>query len=110
MTLTKKTLAACLILACLLALDKLGFIELRPNNRYRLKIDKTFRWRPDGPVMQFFRTHAVADYFPDAADRCGDRGAEQHRPEDTETARTDLARPNQGRQPPGSGEHREKQR
>ncbi len=48
---------------CLLALDKLGFLELRANNRYRLKIDKTFRWRPDGPVMQYFRQHAVADYF-----------------------------------------------
>ena len=49
--------------ACLLALDKLGFLELRANNRYRLKIDKTFRWRPDGPVMQFFRQHAMGDYF-----------------------------------------------
>lgn len=49
--------------ACLLALDKLGFLELRANNRYRLKIDKTFRWRPDGPVMVFFRQHAVGDYF-----------------------------------------------
>jgi transcriptional regulator with XRE-family HTH domain len=49
--------------ACLLALDKIGLLELRTNNRYRLKIDKTFRWRPDGPVMKFFRQHAVADYF-----------------------------------------------
>lgn len=49
--------------ACLLALDKLGFLELRANNRYRVKFDKTFRWRPDGPVMRFFREHAVADYF-----------------------------------------------
>jgi hypothetical protein len=49
--------------ACLLALDRLGIIELRANNRYRLKIDKTFRWRPDGPVMQYFREHAVGDYF-----------------------------------------------
>jgi transcriptional regulator with XRE-family HTH domain len=49
--------------ACLLALDKLGFLELRANNRYRVQFDKTFRWRPDGPVMTFFRQHAVADYF-----------------------------------------------
>jgi transcriptional regulator with XRE-family HTH domain len=56
--------------ACLLSLDKLGFLELRPHNRYRLKIDKTFRWRPGGPVMQFFRQHAMADYFG------GDFGAE----------------------------------
>lgn len=48
---------------CLLALDKLGFLELRANNRYRLKIDKTFRWRPGGPVMQYFRQHAMSDYF-----------------------------------------------
>ncbi len=49
--------------ACLLALDKLGFLELRAHNRYRLKYDKTFRWRPGGPVMAYFRQHAVADYF-----------------------------------------------
>jgi hypothetical protein len=47
----------------LLALDKLGFLELRANNRYRVKVDKTFRWRPGGPVMQYFRTHAMTDYF-----------------------------------------------
>jgi transcriptional regulator with XRE-family HTH domain len=49
--------------ACFLTLDKLGILELRANNRYRLKIDKTFRWRPDGPVMRFFREHVVSDYF-----------------------------------------------
>ena len=57
------TLSKPQAVGCLLALDKLGFIELRANNRYRLKIDKTFRWRPDGPVMQYFRDHAVRDYF-----------------------------------------------
>lgn len=57
------TLSQPQAVACLMALDKLGFIELRPNNHYRLKIDKTFRWRPDGPVMRYFREHAVADYF-----------------------------------------------
>jgi lambda repressor-like predicted transcriptional regulator len=59
-------------LACLLALDKLGFIELRANNRYSLKIAKTFRWRPDGPVMQFFRDHAVADYYSGGFDGPGE--------------------------------------
>jgi len=66
------TLSKPQALACLLALDKLGFIELRPNNRYRLKIDKTFRWRPGGPVMQFFREHAVADYFEGGFDGPGE--------------------------------------
>lgn len=49
--------------ACLLALDRLGILALRANNRHRLKIDKTFRWRPHGPVMPFFRRHAVGDHF-----------------------------------------------
>jgi transcriptional regulator with XRE-family HTH domain len=44
-------------------LDRLGIIELRPFNRYRLHVAKTFRWRPDGPVMQYFRKHVVADYY-----------------------------------------------
>jgi transcriptional regulator with XRE-family HTH domain len=44
-------------------LDKLGIIELRPLNRYRLKVSKTFRWRPHGPVMAFFRDHVVDEYF-----------------------------------------------
>lgn len=47
----------------LVQLDHLGIIELKPLNRYRLKVAKTFRWRPNGPVMQFFRQHGVADYF-----------------------------------------------
>ena len=66
------TLSKPQAVGCLLALDKLGFIELRANNRYRLKIDKTFRWRPDGPVMQFFREHAVADYFEGGFDGAGE--------------------------------------
>jgi len=60
---TTYTLSKAQAVACLLALDKVGFIELRPLNRYRLKVDRTFRWRPNGPVMNYFRKHAVGDYF-----------------------------------------------
>ncbi len=66
------TLSKAQAVAALPALDRLGFIELRPHNRYRLKIDKTFRWRPDGPVMQFFRQHAVADYYAGGFDGPGE--------------------------------------
>ena len=48
---------------CMTQLDRLGIIELRPLNRYSLKLAKTFRWRPNGPVMAYFRSHVVADYF-----------------------------------------------
>jgi DNA-binding Xre family transcriptional regulator len=44
-------------------LDRIGIIELRPLNRYRLKLAKTFRWRPHGPVMAFFRERVVLDYY-----------------------------------------------
>jgi hypothetical protein len=50
-------------IARLVRLDRIGIIELRPLNRYRLKLAKTFRWRPHGPVMRFFREHALLDYF-----------------------------------------------
>ena len=43
-------------------LDKLGIIELRPLNRYRVKVAKGFRWLPNGPVMAYFREHVAADY------------------------------------------------
>jgi hypothetical protein len=44
-------------------LDHLGIVEMKPLNRYRLKLSKAFRWRPHGPVMEYFRDHAVLDYF-----------------------------------------------
>jgi transcriptional regulator with XRE-family HTH domain len=53
-------------------LDRLGIIELRPLNRYRLKLAKTFRWRPHGPVMDFFREHALLDYYSGGFDGHGE--------------------------------------
>lgn len=50
-------------IAALAQLDRIGIIELRPLNRYRLKLAKTFSWRPHGPVMQYFRENALLDYF-----------------------------------------------
>ncbi|MFT3663997.1 helix-turn-helix domain-containing protein [Piscinibacter sp.] len=57
---------------CLVRLDKLGFIELRPLNRYRLKVAKGFRWRPHGPAMSYFRQHVVDDYFSGGFDAEGE--------------------------------------
>lgn len=51
------------IVQCLAQLDRIGVIELRPLNRYRLRLSKAFRWRPHGPVMEYFRDHAMVDYF-----------------------------------------------
>ncbi|KQR37857.1 helix-turn-helix transcriptional regulator [Acidovorax sp. Leaf160] len=53
-------------------LDRIGIIELRPLNRYRLKLAKTFRWRPHGPVMHYFRENALLDYFAGSFDQPGE--------------------------------------
>lgn len=56
----------------LAALDRLGLIELRPLNRYRLVVSNTFHWRPDGPVQQYFRQFVVSDYFDGRFDGAGE--------------------------------------
>jgi DNA-binding Xre family transcriptional regulator len=56
-------LSAAEVIKYLAQLDRVGIIELKAGNRYRLKVDKTFRWRPHGAVMQYFREHVVLDYF-----------------------------------------------
>ncbi len=53
-------------------LDRIGIIELRPLNRYRLKLAKTFRWRPHGAVMDYFRENALLDYFSGGFDGSGE--------------------------------------
>ena len=60
------------VIKYLAQLDRIGIIELRALNRYRLKVAKTFRWRPHGPVMQYFREHALLDYFGGAFDGNGE--------------------------------------
>ena len=56
----------------LVQLDRLGIIELRPLNRYRLKVAKGFRWRAHGPVMAYFRQHVVEDYYDGGFDGEGE--------------------------------------
>ena len=53
-------------------LDRIGIIELKALNRYRLKLAKAFRWRPHGPVMNYFRENAVLDYFSGGFDGHGE--------------------------------------
>jgi hypothetical protein len=60
---------------CCLSLDGLGVIELRPHNRYKFRGAKTLRWRPQGPVMTFFRERVMADFFADGLDGEGEFGA-----------------------------------
>lgn len=49
--------------ACLLKLDKIGFLLLKPNNKVKLLVSRTFSWIPDGPIQSWFRDEAFVDYF-----------------------------------------------
>jgi hypothetical protein len=43
-------------------LDRMGFLSLQANNRYSLKLSRTFNWIPNGPIQDFFREQA-GDYL-----------------------------------------------
>lgn len=51
------SLAECTQL--LVKLDRIHFIDLLPNNVYRLRVARNFRWLPDGPMHRFFRSMAT---------------------------------------------------
>jgi len=61
------TEAECIRL--LARLDRLKFIELLPNNRYRLLVSQAFSWIPDGPIQRFFKEHASRDFLDSRFDR-----------------------------------------
>jgi transcriptional regulator with XRE-family HTH domain len=44
-------------------LDRIGIIELLPNNKVKLLVSRTFRWIPDGPIQAHFREQAYGDYL-----------------------------------------------
>ncbi len=51
------------VVKCLVRLDKIGIIELLPNNRVKLLVSHTFRWLPHGPIQTHFQQQAYSDYL-----------------------------------------------
>ncbi|GGX76509.1 helix-turn-helix domain-containing protein [Massilia dura] len=47
----------------LLRLDRIGFLVLKPNNRIKLLVARTFGWIPNGPIQTWFRHEAAGDYL-----------------------------------------------
>jgi len=64
------TKAECVQL--LTRLDKLGIIDLMPNNRIRVRVARNFAWLPDGPIQQYFRAQIQADFFRSRFDGSGE--------------------------------------
>jgi transcriptional regulator with XRE-family HTH domain len=44
-------------------LDRLGIIELLPENRYRLRVSRSFRWRKNGPIERYFISSVLASFL-----------------------------------------------
>lgn len=61
------TIADAQLVKAFVKLDRIGFLKLLPNNRYRLLVSRTFRWLPNGPIQRYFRQNANA-YFDSAFD------------------------------------------
>lgn len=57
------TMTEAEIIKYLVRLDKIGFLELMPNNRVKLLVARTFRWIPNGPIQGYFREQAYRDYL-----------------------------------------------
>ncbi|PRY65238.1 Cro/C1-type helix-turn-helix DNA-binding protein [Vreelandella songnenensis] len=47
----------------LLKLERLALIELLPGNRIRRRVAPNFRWRPGGPIQQFFQQYIANEFF-----------------------------------------------
>lgn len=66
----KLTPTECLRL--LAKLDRLKIIELSPKNRIRVVVSKNFKWRPHGPIQQFFRSTVQPDFFDSEFQQAGE--------------------------------------
>lgn len=60
------------LIHALARLDRLGMIELLPQNRIRLQTAPNFAWRSRGPVQAFFRDRLLDEYLTDGFDGPGE--------------------------------------
>ncbi|MGI9523341.1 MAG: helix-turn-helix domain-containing protein [Hyphomicrobiaceae bacterium] len=51
------------LIQCLAKLDRLGLIELLPNNRIRPKLAPNFAWRKDGPIERYFGENVKNEFM-----------------------------------------------
>ncbi len=44
-------------------LDRMKLIQLLPQNRVKVLVDRKFSWRRNGPIQQFFETQVMQEFF-----------------------------------------------
>ena len=54
-------------------LDRLKIIELLPKNRVKIIVAKNFKWRPNGPIQQFFQATVQPDFFDSKFQQPGEK-------------------------------------
>lgn len=47
----------------LLVLDKMGILELLPNNNIKLRVSTQFDWLPNGPIQHFFQDNLLHEFL-----------------------------------------------
>lgn len=53
-------------------LQELGFVEVLPFDRVRLKTARNFSWRTDGPVQRYFADQVLRDFLSSSFDQPGE--------------------------------------
>jgi transcriptional regulator with XRE-family HTH domain len=66
------TLSKAECIRMLARLDKLGIIDLLPNNKIRVRVTQNFSWLPGGPIQQFFRARVQSDFLQSPFDQGGE--------------------------------------
>jgi len=54
-------------------LDRLKIIQLLPLNRVKLIVANNFRWRPNGPIQQYFQQTVQPDFFRSTFNKPGEK-------------------------------------
>jgi len=54
-------------------LDRLKIIELLPKNRVKVIVAKNFKWRPNGPIQQFFQSTVQPSFFDSEFQQPGEK-------------------------------------
>ena len=53
-------------------LDRLKIIDLLPGNKVRVRLSRTFSWRPNGPIQRLFENQVQAEFFRSRFDGPGE--------------------------------------
>ncbi len=56
-------LSASELVKMLTRLDKMGVIELLPENRIKVRLARNFNWRKAGPIQRFFEERVQGQFF-----------------------------------------------